>query len=230
MTSYKYETHLHTAETSRCGVSFGADFVLHFKNLGYAGIFVTDHFLNGNTSVPADLAWHERIELFCRGYDVAAQEGRKVGLDVFFGWEYSYGWAHFLTYGLSKSWLLSQPDMLGWDLLEYFDRVHEAGGSIVHAHPFRKGVDIVQLVPNHVDAVEVLNAGRHDEDNAHALDYATSFNLLKMAGSDIHSTGSKRQCGMSFTRRLTAAEDLITAVRAGEGVIFDEILPLPSKS
>ena len=33
---------------------------------GYTGIFVTDHFFNGNTAVPADLPWRERVERFCR--------------------------------------------------------------------------------------------------------------------------------------------------------------------
>lgn len=230
MTSYKYETHLHTSESSDCARSSGADLVLYFKKLGYTGIFVTDHFLDvdGSTSVPKELPWPKRIELFCHGYDIAAQKGRQVGLDVFLGWEYSYGWAHFLTYGLGKDWLLAHPDLLCWNLLDYFDRVHEAGGSIVHAHPFRQGVDIVQLVPGHVDAVEVLSAGRCDEDNRHALDYANSFGLPKTAGSDTHRSYSlKRLCGMSFPRRLTDAKHFITAVKSNEGLMFDDILPVP---
>ena len=39
---YKYETHLHTSETSVCGATPGADHVARFKKLGYAGIFVTE--------------------------------------------------------------------------------------------------------------------------------------------------------------------------------------------
>ena len=33
---FKYETHLHTCETSRCGKSSGAEHVRHFADLGYA--------------------------------------------------------------------------------------------------------------------------------------------------------------------------------------------------
>lgn len=223
MTMYRYETHLHTAETSKCGATLGADFVHFFKALGYTGIFVTDHFLNGNTTVDRDLPWNDRIDQFCRGYDVAAREGRTVGLDVFFGWEYSYGWAHFLTYGLGKDWLLANPDVLSWDLLHYFDRVHADGGAIVHAHPFREGVEVVQLVPAKVDAVEVINSGRSDECNRHALDFAVSFGLPQTAGSDIHSTGQTRLCGVYCPQRLTDARDYIAAVRAGKVVLLDEI-------
>ena len=221
MKPYKYETHLHTSETSKCGKSSGAAFAAFYKQLGYAGIFVTDHFLNGNTTVPEDLPWAERIERFWHGYNVTAQKGREIGLDVFFAWEYSYGWAHFLTYGLDKDWLLAHPDLLTWDFLQYCDRVHADGGSIVHAHPFREKVEIVRLVPNQVDAIEVLNGGRGDEYNQHALDYANSFGLLQVAGSDIHSIDKERLCGMAFSRRLQDTRDYMAAIKAGEGTIID---------
>ncbi len=225
MALYKYETHLHTSETSKCGASSGADYARHFKALGYTGIFVTDHFLTGNTTVPDGLPWAERIALFCHGYDVTAQAGRAVGLDVFFGWEHNYGWAHYLTYGLGKDWLLANPDLLDWDLLHYCNRVHADGGSVIHAHPFREHVDIVQLIPGHVDAVEVLNGGRGDAYNRHALDYANSFSLARTAGSDIHSITSKRRCGIASPRRLRDARDYIRTIQSGAATIFEELLP-----
>ena len=117
MNQFKYETHLHTSETSLCGASSGAEYAVFYKNLGYTGIFVTDHFLNGNVATTESLSWSERVEAFCLGYEVTAQKGREIGLDVFFGWEYSYGWAHFLTYGLGKNWLLANPDVLSWELI-----------------------------------------------------------------------------------------------------------------
>ena len=221
MRQYKYETHLHTSETSKCGKSSGAELAVFFKRLGYTGIFITDHFLNGNTTVPQELSWAERVEMFCHGYRMAAQKGREIGLDVFFGWEYSYGWAHFLTYGLDQDWLLANPDLLSLDLLRYCDRVHEDGGSVVHAHPFREGVDIVHLIPNHVDAVEVLNSGRSDVHNRHALDYANSFDLPMVAGSDIHSIRETRLCGMSFSRRLSCSRDYMAAIKSGKGIFTD---------
>ncbi len=224
MTAYRYETHLHTSETSKCGCSSGAEFVRHFKALGYAGIFVTDHFLNGNTTVPQDLPWDQQIALFCRGYEAAAREGAKTGLDVFFGWEYSYGWAHFLTYGLGKDWLLAHPDLLAWDVLAYLDRVRADGGFIVHAHPFREKVDMVQLVPGKVDAIEVVSAARPDDSNRHALDFAASFGLPRTAGSDIHSTQQQRLCGISSARKLSGGSDYIAALRSGKAAIFDDTL------
>jgi hypothetical protein len=222
MAVFKYETHLHTSETSKCAHSSGAEFARYYKSLGYTGIFVTDHFFNGNTTVPASLPWNERVELFCRGYDVTAQEGAKLGLDVFLGWEFGNGWAHYLTYGLGKDWLLAHPDMLTWKLLPYFDRVHADGGGIVHAHPFREKVDVIELVPGRIDGVEVINPGRPDDANRHALDFANSFGLPRTAGSDIHSTDQKRLCGVTLSRRLADGRDYMAALKAGEATVFDK--------
>ncbi len=45
MSSYQYETHLHTSEVSACSVAPAVELVHFYKKLGYAGIFVTDHFV-----------------------------------------------------------------------------------------------------------------------------------------------------------------------------------------
>ena len=54
--SYKYETHMHTAEASACATSTGAEMARAHKEAGYTGIFITDHFFNGNTTVPPGAA------------------------------------------------------------------------------------------------------------------------------------------------------------------------------
>ena len=68
---YKYETHMHTSEGSACGKSTAAEMVRSYKEQGYTGIFVTDHFFNGNCAVDRSLNWEEKIDLFCRGYENA---------------------------------------------------------------------------------------------------------------------------------------------------------------
>ena len=87
---YKYETHLHTAETSACASATGAEQARRYKAEGYDGIFVTDHFFNSNTTVPRDISWDEKVMLYCKGYENAKAEGDRIGLKVFFGIEYTY--------------------------------------------------------------------------------------------------------------------------------------------
>ena len=91
MNKYKYEPHLHTAESSGCATSSGVEIANHFKSLGYTGIFVTDHLFLESTVIPKDMPWPERVDMLCKGYNLVAQEGAKIGLDVFLGWESSHG-------------------------------------------------------------------------------------------------------------------------------------------
>ena len=94
--SYKYETHLHTSEASKCGSSQGFEYISAYKKLGYDGIFVTDHFFGGNTSVSFELDWHTRIEQYCQGYENALAEAERQNkadggnFKVFFGIEQTF--------------------------------------------------------------------------------------------------------------------------------------------
>jgi predicted metal-dependent phosphoesterase TrpH len=184
---------------------------------------VTNHFFNAPIAVPEELPWEERVEMFCKGYEEMVKEGFRIGLDVFLGWEYSaVDGTHFLTYGLDKAWLFENPDVLEWDLLTYFDRVHESGGTIVHAHPFREGTEHIHLFPSKIDAVEVTNSCNTIESNQHAADFAKSYNIPETAGSDIHHITQRDFCGIVTTIKLFSAGDYIKVLRLGAAVLFEE--------
>lgn len=222
MELFKYETHAHTAESSKCSRIDAVELVRFYKSRGYAGLCITDHFLNGNTSVPQGLPWSERIELFFQGYEKAFREGRKIGLDVFFGWEYTFRGTDLLTYGLDKEWLLTKPDLLELSINEYCDLVHRDGGYIVHAHPFREAdyIDMIRLLPRKVDAVEIINASRPDFENNCADQYADNYNLIKIAGSDNHDGYMDRLAGIMTREPLKSIEEMIQAIRMGQIEIF----------
>jgi len=220
---YKYETHTHTSEVSKCSKITAEELVRFYKICGFSGICITDHFLNGNTIVPHELQWAERIELFCLGYEKAYTEGKRVGIEVYFGWEYSYLGTDFLTYGLGKKWLLDHPDLLSLSVNEYCDLVHESGGFIVHAHPFCEAdyISMIRLFPRKVDAIEVLNACRSDFQNKCADEYADNYNLLKVAGSDNHKGRLDRLCGIQLKKRLKCVNDMINAIKNGNTDIIE---------
>jgi hypothetical protein len=221
---YKYETHCHTSETSRCSIINGASLVGYYHALGYSGVCITDHFFNGNTTVPHNIGWEERVTLFTAGYKNAAAEGAVLGVDVFFGWEYTYQGADFLTYGLTEAWLLSHPDLLSWSLNDYLDRAHADGAFIAHAHPFREAgyIPMIHLNPRHEDAVETDNASMPDETNDRAKWYADSFGLPHFAGSDMHSDNLLRLCGISSGVRFRGVSELVQAFKKGEYLLFDD--------
>ncbi len=190
---YKYETHCHTSEASGCGMSTGAEMAQKYKDEGYDGIFVTDHFFNGNSAVPRDLPWKDRIELYCKGYENAKAHGDKIGLDVFFGVEYTFYGADFLIYGADKQWLIENGNILdvNYEITDVLNYCRSCGFFVVQAHPFRD-VDYIKrftLCPHNVDAIEVINASHFNKEfNKRAKTYAEWYDLPETAGSDSHST------------------------------------------
>lgn len=217
---YRYETHMHTCEGSACASASGAEMARAHKKLGYTGIFVTDHFFNGNSAVPRDLPWRERIELFCLGYEHAREEGERIGLDVFFGFEYGVRGADFLVYNLDKQWLLEHEDIDRENARRAFALMHEDGGFIIHAHPFRERdyIDYIRLFPRDVDGVEVINGAQlgQPEMNDRARVYCMMYGLPGTAGSDSHHTQGLFGSGVEVPRRVTLATDYLEMVRAKE--------------
>lgn len=219
---HKYETHVHTSESSACANASGEAQVKFYKSRGYAGIIITDHFFNGNTTVPRDLPWEERVERFCLGYENASKWGKEVGLDVFFGWEYSYMGTDFLTYGLDKEWLIRNPIVTEMDVNSYCDFVRDCGGIIVHAHPFREAsyISMIRLLPRKCDGVEIVNSNRTELENRMAALYAENYDLLPFAGSDNHSANQDRLNGVAFDEKITDIKDFVKLVKGKKYRLF----------
>ncbi|GHV85680.1 hypothetical protein AGMMS50230_12880 [Spirochaetia bacterium] len=199
--AFLYETHLHTCQASGCAVSRGAEYIRPYLDRGFTGIIVTDHFFNSNTSLDRRLPWPEWVKGFCSGYEDARNEGEKLGLDVFFGWEETFDGDDYLVYGLDKAWLLEHPEMVRWTREDQFREVRRYGGCIVHAHPFRQHhyIDAVHLAPYFVDAVETANAGNHQAlYDAQAHEYARILDLPAVAGSDIHDVCELEETGLPY--------------------------------
>lgn len=222
---YIYETHLHTSAASKCARSGGAEYISYYKELGYSGIIVTDHFFNGNCSIPKNLPWEERVDLFCRGYEDAKAEGDRQGLQVFFAWEARFWGDEFLVYGLDKDWLKKHPDMLEWDHITHYQKIKADGGLVVQAHPFRERgyLSEVYVHPFQCDAFEVANAGNPYEQNRMAYRYALENNITMTAGSDIHTVGVT-DCGdiygMEFDTPLSSITDYVNRIKNGSGFLL----------
>ncbi len=218
---YLYELHTHTAECSKCASICAEDLVKFYHEQGFDGICITDHFLNGNTTIPQCYSYKERIKRFTTGYNRAKEMGDQLGIQVFFGWEYGHGGMDLLTYGLDIDWLLDNPHIMDISIGEYCNLVRDSGGYIVHAHPFREAsyIDHIRLFPRHVDAVEAFNARRSDFENDMAKHYARSYDLPMMAGSDNHWGHQPRLGAMAFNKKQTDITELIKNIIDGKGKI-----------
>jgi hypothetical protein len=217
--AYLYETHLHTAGVSKCAVSTGADYIAGYKDKGYSGIIVTDHFFNGNSALPKTLPWKEWVNQFCRGYEEAKEEGERQGLDVFFGWEETFDDCDdYLVYGLGKDWLLEHPEVRSWTRGEQYRAVKEAGGCIVQAHPFRQRYYIAKVILSTgcVDAVEAANGGHENASfDVLAHRYAQKLGKPMTAGTDIHDASviyNGEIFGVYLDKKLTSIADYVNII------------------
>lgn len=217
--NYVYETHLHTIEGSACSSTPAVSYIDYMKGLGYSGVIVTDHFFNGNSAIPRNLPWKERIERYAQGYEHML-EAAGDDFTVLFGVEYCFSGDEFLIYGIDKKWLMDNPDIMEKDRKAVYDTVHEAGAIMIQAHPFRERdyISAIHLSPDFCDGAEVYNSANPDWQNALAYEYAKENNLRMAAGSDIHNFGLTNMGGMSFARPINTIEEFADAFLRGEGV------------
>lgn len=223
--AYIYETHLHTSTASACGKSKGYEYIQKYKEAGFTGIIVTDHFFNGNCAIDRNLPWKERVDAFCRGYEEAKAEGDRQNFQVFFSWECRFEGDEYLIYGLDKEWLLAHPDILSWDHITHYNEIKKAGGLVIQAHPYRERnyLTRIELHPFQCDGWEVANAGNPAQQDSLAYEYALKHHMIMTAGSDIHDAnqvGDGNQFGVSFDTPLQDISDYVRRIKQGEGKLY----------
>lgn len=224
---YLYETHVHSLNGSFCGKCTPQELVRAYKQAGYTGFILTDHFVKGNTSVPRDLDWETRMRMYYDAYLQAKEEGDKLDFDVFFGIEHWYAKGkEILIYGITLDFLLVHPELNTARIETYAELVHEYGGILVHAHPHRiRGYIDPDFMPRYdvCDGIEVYNAGDDDEINELAVQDAIQLNKLMTSGGDVHKVIDEPKlgrAGVGFDRRLKDIHDFVTALKNGEGQIM----------
>ena len=212
---YKYETHMHTKPVSACAQADVRDSLEFYKNLGYDGVFITNHFLDGNVNIDRSLDYKTKIEFYFSDYEAAVKLSDEIGIKVFCGVEMSYGGTDFLIYGLDKAWYLQHPEIMEMKKSEEMPFLMEHGALVIQAHPYREAdyIDHIRLFPRCVHGVETINANRTDFENIMAVEYAKMYDLLTVAGSDNHiGSRQKKLAGVSLDRPLADEADFIKCV------------------
>lgn len=224
---YRYETHLHTLPVSRCARAGVEETVAYYKELGYDGIFITNHFLDGNINIDHTLPYEEKIRFYFADYEKGAEIGKMLGIKVFCGVELSYGGTDFLIYGLDKAWFLAHPEIMEMKKSQELALMMESGALVIQAHPYREAsyIDHIRLFPRHVHGVEVINACRTEGENRMAEIYAEHYGLLRFAGTDNHlASGQKKLAGVCFLEPVLNVQDFIEKVKNNQGEIFTMVV------
>ena len=229
--SYRYEMHMHTSEGSRCADRTVEEQLMLYRNLGYSGVCLTDHFLGSGSCTLRNregLSWDEIVTRYMTPYHKACEIAEGWDMDVFFGYEYTIGGTDFCIYGISEDWLREHPDQLSWNPRDYFDRVRADGGFIVQAHPFREAnyIECIRLYPRSVHGVEIWNANRTAHENHMAAVYAAEYGLPVFAGSDNHHGIQRYLAGIRTPQRYRNILKLCRDTAAHPEWLFMENHPL----
>lgn len=220
---YLYETHCHTLPVSKCAKVFGRETVEFYKKLGYAGVFITNHFIDSYQDIDPSLSHAEKLRYFFSGYEEAKRVGDEIGIDVFPGVELGYNGTHFLIYGLDEAWYLAHPEILEMPTSQELRLLRDAGALVIQAHPCREsnGIDHIRLFPRCIDGAEMYNANRTEFENAMAEAYVKNYSLIPFAGSDNHyGAGQTRLGGMRTSSPVRDVQDFIRMVKNGEAIPF----------
>lgn len=213
---YRYETHCHSAQCSRCAHSSARELVLAFHQAGYAGLVLTDHFIHGNTAVDRSLPWEEQMRRYYGAFLEAKAAAKDLDFDVIFGIEHAYGGGQeVLCFGIDLDFLLENPDIPELSLEEFADRVHKYGGILIQAHPYRYGGIEIPIPMDLIDGIEVYNAGNQPEKNVLALQKAGERDCILTSGGDIHASGESRvgAAGIALPYRVHDEKELVAALK-----------------
>ena len=218
-----YETHLHTKPVSRCARASVEESLAFYKRTGYDGVFITNHFINGNIDFDRTKPYAEIIDFYFSDYEEGLRVGQKLDIKVFCGVEYSYRGTDFLIYGLDKVWFLNHPEIMELNTNAVLDLMIECGALVIQAHPFREASYIghIRLFPRHIHGVEVVNACSTDLENEMARLYAKNYKLIPFAGSDNHVAGKRPLlAGVCCEEPVLSVQDFADKVKAGKIDIF----------
>lgn len=223
-----YELHMHTKETSRCGQSPARDMVAAYREKGFSGVVITDHFLNGNSYANDPEEWNEKMDVFLRGYQAAKEAGDEMGLLVYFGLEYTHlggNGEDYLVLGIRPEHLYRElKDCDKWSIEYLIQAVHGLGGIVIRAHPFRQAGYIgragIERPGLPVDAIEAFNGGNAEEAyNMQAYEYALREGKPITAGSDTHRVDTTATAYVAFEENPKDYAQLCDFIRDGKAYV-----------
>lgn len=230
------ELHCHTATVSACAKGLPGEMAEHYIKLGYDAVVLTEHlsattFRKATVGDLTEAPWDEKIDYYMQGYHAlrAAAGGR---LAVIFGCELRRvaDGNDFLLYGIDEAFLRAHPDLYDYKVSALREAVHEAGGMLIQAHPFRNGRRIVD--PALLDGIEIFNGGVSNENrNDIAAIWAEHFGLLGTAGSDYHRVGGYNcLTGILTDTPIRCGADLVRHLREGSFTLAEPLPPPEPKT
>ena len=213
---YKYEIHSHTKNTSRCGQLDAEELVKKYKEAGYSGIVITDHY-SPMTFNPDEFFNKEKaIEHYLQGYR-KAKKYETEDFSVLLGMELRFYATvnDYLVYGVSEDMLYKLPFLLPLYIRKAGRLLRAHGCLLIQAHPFREFIR--RANPKYLDGVEIFNGKASKEANEKSEKWAESIGAkIKVGGSDCHRETGVALGGIITEEPIKTNDDLIRILKSGK--------------
>lgn len=185
------DLHIHEKQFSKDSFLALEEIVEISKEKGLDAICITDHDSMG-----------------LREY--AAEYTKKTGFPIFVGIEFYSLQGDILAFGID-----SYPEERV-SAQEFIDYVHEQGGVVIAAHPFRhnrRGLEDNLATLKGVDAIEILNGSTMPDATMMAVQYAKKYGFATTGGSDCHYPHKVGTCATYFDDTIHTMEELVAAIK-----------------
>ena len=212
---YKYEIHCHTKEVSRCAQISVEKLIEKYKEAGYSGIVLTDHYSPMTFDIPDFFSKKKAIDHYLRAWRIAKKYNDE-NFTVLLGMELRFYATvnDYIIYGVTEEMLYELPFLLSVYIKRASKMLRERGCLFLQAHPFRKLIS--RANPEYLDGVEVFNGKASEEENTNAEKWAEEINApVKTSGSDCHRESGVGYGGIITTEKIKNNEDLIRILKSG---------------
>ena len=214
--SYKYDLHCHSKEVSLCANLPVAEVIKLYKEAGYSGIVLTDHYSPMTFTITELFNKKKAMDHYLKAYR-EAKKYETEDFTVLLGMELRFYATvnDYLVYGVTEEMLYELPFLLKTYIKRASKLLRERGCLFLQAHPFRKL--ITRADPQQLDGVEVFNGNASEEANNLSLEWAKSINAPVMtSGSDCHRETGVALGGIITKEPIKSNDDLIRILKSGE--------------
>ena len=222
---FKYDLHVHSIGASACGHDTVCEMMKRYKEIGFTGFALTNHFLHGYTGVDRSLSWRDYVKEYSKYYYDALETAQKLDFDLISGLEEKYdAGKEILVYGITPETLLANPQLEAMDINIWSNTVRQNDGFIAYAHPFRNRAYIPDpyAMPDIslVDGIEAYNYCNDPCDNELAVKTFKNSGKITIAGGDLHSVNFNDTFGIITQNRIKNTTDLAQTLKNNQFEIY----------
>jgi predicted metal-dependent phosphoesterase TrpH len=204
-----FDLHMHTSRHSPDSIMDPLAMVHRARAVGLDGLVITEH----------DWLWTEEEldELRAAAPELVVLAGIEIS-----AWE-----GHFLVYGVKNPFALPR----GIRVAALCREVHQQGGAVVAAHPFRWGQPFDEILNEQrpeLDGLELMTKNMDEECRRRAGEVYRQHPLAGIGSSDAHQEETLGICYTEFDAAIRNDRDLVEAIRGRRSVARERAAVAPS--